>query len=265
MRLNTAPGRRTRSISSLRMTATTRVGLRKSLMPRGASSARLMPLDQANEELVEAWFVLIDERDRVGVLLDRLDDARRRGARVLGHDDDPARSALSHAEHARNVLERLRVDLAIGAHVEDVPSVHLAAKITRCGEGEQVAGREERHTVAVLRFADVLRCHDEGPSFVGLTSKLFPDARAQDRIDAGGGLVDEQHLRLMYERRCAMRDDAASRRRADWRADRGRPRGPPSRALRARACAASTGTCPKSAPTNETFSPAVSSGYRTKF
>ena len=65
---------------------------------------------------------------------------------------------------------------------------------------DQVALRDQGDLVAILGVADVLRRDEDRPPSVAEPVELLPDLGSEDRVDAGGRLVEEQQDRLMDER-----------------------------------------------------------------
>src|SRR6266508_2375033 len=117
IRLNSAPGRRMTSITSLLMKAVVRVQLLSS--PRHASAiARTgllrtffaVLLHQRGEDFVERWTIFADRAHVDASRLNRLRDAWRGGASIVGGDQHPARRGLLHAADAEQILESSTVE-----------------------------------------------------------------------------------------------------------------------------------------------------------
>ena len=59
---------------------------------------------------------------------------------------------------------------------------------------------EHRHLIAFLGLVDVLRGDQERPSGVAQTAKLVPDPAAEEGIEAGGRLVEEEDRGVVDQR-----------------------------------------------------------------
>ena len=107
---------------------------------------------------------------------------------------------LANASDARHVGQHLGVDGALRPDLQDLAAERLLAQLVGSVVRHELAVGDERDAVAVLGLGHVLGRDQQRASLVAQPAQLVPDGFAQDRIDPGGRLVDEQHLRAVDER-----------------------------------------------------------------
>ena len=98
------------------------------------------------------------------------------------------------------MAEQVGVDRAVGRDLEDVAAERHPAQRLRRVERDELPVEDQGDLVAVLGLRDVLGRDDQRPSLRPQAAQLVPDGLAQDRVDAGGRLVDEEHFGVVDER-----------------------------------------------------------------
>ena len=81
--------------------------------------------------------------------------------------------------------------------------VHAAAlcQLLRRSDGQNLAGVHQRNAVAPLRFVHEVGRKEDRHAFVARQiDQVAPEAVAGDRVDAGGRLVEDQHLGTVQDR-----------------------------------------------------------------
>ena len=86
-----------------------------------------------------------------------------------------------------------------GLDLDDVAAHRLAPQVVRRRERDQPALGDQRDRVALLGLVDVLGRHQQRPAGVAQAVELVPDAAAEERIDPGGRLVEEEQRRVVDE------------------------------------------------------------------
>ena len=157
-------------------------------------------LHEPHEDLVERWPQRLDGRDGGASRLDRGDHGRGDTRGVRRNDADHAGRQLSYPVDPGQPLQPLRVDHGGGLNLEQLATECLSSEVLRAGAGDEPAGGDEGHRVALLGLGHDLGGHDQGPPGVPQPMELGPDGQANDRIDAARGLVEEHQLRIVDER-----------------------------------------------------------------
>ena len=102
------------------------------------------------------------------------------------------------------VVEPLQVgaaDVLAQLVEQDVAAVGEGLQARRRQHGEQPTGGQDGDEVAHRRLADVLRRDDDRRAPAAQVAEVVPEPGAQDRVDAGRRLVEEQQLRVVDQRR----------------------------------------------------------------
>ncbi len=168
------------------------------LVALGVVASALL-LDESGEHLVERWLVLLEPRHLDAGLPEHLDDARAGGRRLFRGDHELARRGLAHRQDALQVGQHLGVDGPLRVHLDHLAAEDGLAQLVGRVERDQPAIHDHRDVVAVLGLGDVLRRDEQRASLVAQPAQLVPDGLAQHRIDAGGRLIHEQHIRAVHE------------------------------------------------------------------
>src|ERR687886_2675979 len=209
--LNSAPGRRMTSRTSLPTKAVVRVQLLSSPANASRSAPTTLLLfeiqgvcvvsgDQRSKDFVEGRAVFGAGDDFATERVHLLDDARHGRAGLVSDHQEVPRRVLTDLADAGQILELHRVECMRGCDLDDVAAKRRAAELLRRRQRNESAAVQNRHAVAVLGFADDLGGYHERPTEITQAPELRPDLSAQDGIEAGGGLVHEQQLRVMHQR-----------------------------------------------------------------
>ena len=109
------------------------------------------------------------------------------------HVDDCALLASERREHAFGLAQ-------VGGAQFQAFRVQARTQLRRRAELLNFAQMHERHAVAALGFVQVRRGDQDRQSVRRQVREHIPEFAARDRIDAGGGLVEQQHARLGHQR-----------------------------------------------------------------
>ena len=118
---------------------------------------------------------------------------------------------LADGADALDVVERVDVERARGLDLDDLAARRPAAQGVGRVEGDQAPAGDQRDQVARLGLGDVLGRDEERAPGIAQAAKLGPDLGSQQRIDADGGLVEDEELGVVDERRTRAPRVAASR------------------------------------------------------
>ncbi len=111
------------------------------------------------------------------------------------------RSAPLDAPDDRQRGEAGAVEVVAELDLDGIPAHRLATQLVGMGQRDEPAVRDQGDGVAFLRLVDVLGGHEERPSVIAQAMELLPDGGSQDRVDPGGGLVEEQQVGIVDEGR----------------------------------------------------------------
>ena len=167
------------------------VGLRRHRRPPGRAARTPRRTTAAS-----SW---IDVTARA-LRLDRLDDRRGGQRRVLAQDPQPPAARPPDLGDAGAGPEAVRVDVRWTSPPRGTARRTRAGAASRVAQRDQPAAGDQRDHVALLGLGDVLGGDHERPARVAQAMQLVPDRLADDRVDAGGRLVEEDELRIVHER-----------------------------------------------------------------
>src|SRR5467141_800554 len=88
----------------------------------------------------------------------------------------------------------------VGEHLEHAAALR-GLHAARRALGHQLAGDHESQPVALLGFLEIVRGDEDRGALVGKLVDHGPERAAGDRVDARRRLVEEQHARLVHDRR----------------------------------------------------------------
>ena len=157
-----------------------------------------------HEDVVERGRLDLDELDLDARLVERPHD--RRDRRVAGRraDADAGRRALGRALDRAEPGERLaRAARVLGVGHLDVHGrlPHARLQRLRRALGHEVAAVDDPDAVGeLLGLLEVLRGEEDGRAVLVQRAHLAPKRGAAGRVQAGGRLVEEQHVRAVHER-----------------------------------------------------------------
>ena len=132
------------------------------------------------------------------------DRHRAHGGRAVGHRDDELRPAGLDREHARHLLDRGANGRRIAVEPsDDDVGPDRPLEVRRCSLGDEAADVDDADPVGEhVGLLEVLRREeDRHPQLDVEPANLLPHRGAADRVEAGRGLVEEQDLRVVDERR----------------------------------------------------------------
>ena len=122
-----------------------------------------------------------------------------RSACVVDHRMD-AVADEEHVAHARRAGDR-RAHRASGARGDgDQRAGHALLERGRRVAIERVAGIEQGQPVAALGLVEIGGGDHDGDALLAQPVENAPEVAPRHRIDAGGRLVEQQHLRRMHQR-----------------------------------------------------------------
>ncbi len=103
----------------------------------------------------------------------------------------------SHGPDLGHTAPLVVPDLARRLHDQQVPAHGLSPQLIWGSDGRQTSLHDQRHHVALLRLADVLRGDQHRPAGIAQPARFLPDTSSQKGIQPGGGLVEEQQVRIV--------------------------------------------------------------------
>src|SRR3989441_3659981 len=128
-------------------------------------------------------------------------DLARGGLRVAVDDDVESITEKRDAPRLQRRLEECHRALrVVGKHLEHTATLR-GLHAARRALAHQLAGDHESQPVALLGFLEIVRGDEDRGALVGQLVDGGPERAAGDRIHARRRLVQEQHARLMHDRR----------------------------------------------------------------
>ena len=160
----------------------------------------LGPADQQREHLVERRPGLVDRGHRGALGLDARHHRRRDRRGVRAEDLQAPRPEPPDVLDVDVRAEAVDVDRVGRLDLEQLPAEREVAQRLRRVERDQPSLGDQGDHVALLGLGDVLGGDQERAAGLSQPVELAPDALADERVDAGGRLVQEHQLGVVDER-----------------------------------------------------------------